>query len=80
MTDTQTQADQTTSTERGFSLLPCPRCGESGSCIQIDLHNLTGDEAVHCCECNADFGLDDVRNLIERWSAVLRWVDAAPEL
>lgn len=70
-------ANGTTAAGRGFGALPCPKCGEDGACITLDLSDL---ETCHCPECDGDFGLGDVRDLISKWSAVLKWVDAAPAL
>jgi hypothetical protein len=59
---------------RGFGYLPCPRCGEEAS-IRIDLDDL---DTFTCQECDNDFTLDTVRNLIDRWQRVLAWIDRAP--
>ena len=64
--------------KHGFGSLPCPRCGEDGGIICIDLNDLTAGEACPCRECEAFFGLDDVRHIIAKWAPVLAWIDTAP--
>jgi hypothetical protein len=54
-------------------LLPCPKCGKDEVQIQLDLDDL---RTCTCRECGEDFTLDDVRDLIEKWSRVLRAVDS----
>lgn len=58
--------------------LPCPCCGEPYANLSLNLGALDGDGAVTCQECQSEFSLAHVRDLIGRWTAVLRWVDAAP--
>jgi hypothetical protein len=65
---------------RGFPELPCPLCGQADSGVQVELTDLTGETAFHCPACEADFGPDDVRQMISKWTAVLRWIDLAPEM
>lgn len=64
---------------RGFAL-PCIKCGEVGASIQLSLNEITADDAIHCNECDADYGLDDVREALAAWSPLLAWCDMAPEL
>ena len=66
--------------KRGFGSLPCPRCGEDGGVISIDLNDLTAGEACQCRECDVYFSLDDVRDIIAKWAPILTWIDAAPIL
>jgi hypothetical protein len=77
---TATLPEETTSTTtgRGFSGLPCPLCGEPQAATQVTLNDLEGS-AFHCCECDADFGIEDVRNLIANWSRMLDWVESVPQ-
>lgn len=66
--------------KRGFgSVLRCLHCGEAG-CLAINLHTLTDDDSIRCGNCEADYGLDEVREVIEAWGKVLAWVEAAPQL
>ncbi len=63
-----------TTTERGI-LLPCPLCGEKDATLHLSL----GDgDTVKCGECDNEFSLDVVREIIQRWPAVLKWIDAMP--
>lgn len=74
MSQTATQAEPTTAdTPRGFPTLQCPFCGEN-SCVRVYLDDLKMD----CVECEREFTADEVRDIVNRWSAVLRWLDAAP--
>jgi uncharacterized protein (DUF983 family) len=56
-------------------LLPCPHCGESEATITLNLSDM---ETMTCQECDAEFTTDDVRNIIAKWTPVLKWLDAAP--
>ncbi len=72
----QTKTDAPT-VSRGFKGLPCIKCGEV-DCLAIDLHDLTGDDAIRCCQCDTAYSLADVNDLVNRWDAVLQWVSNAP--
>jgi transcription elongation factor Elf1 len=61
-------------TRKGFAL-QCPYCGAEES-IRLDADSLS---AFICCECDADFGAEDVRRLIGRWQRLLDWLDTAPD-
>jgi transcription elongation factor Elf1 len=65
---------------RGFGPLPCPRCGDNEVCISIDLDNFDEEQSLCCAQCEAKFGLGEVRQLIQKWSRVLEWLDTAPVL
>ncbi len=56
----------------GWGGLPCPRCGEAEATIVLDLADL--DRCV-CAECEAEFTVDEVRAIINRWSGVIRWIE-----
>ena len=71
-TETTPTVTQTcTEPERGFGLLPCPRCGEDTH-IRLDLDDCA---VFTCTSCEADFAADDVRNLVAVWSDVLARID-----
>lgn len=54
--------------------LRCILCGEeSGLAVKLD----DGD-TFHCAECDQDFATDDVREQIEAWQRVLKWVRQCP--
>lgn len=62
-------------TTRGFKV-PCLHCGEKET-VRVSLDNLS---AFTCVDCDAEFTADDVRAAIDDWSAVLAWIDTAPEV
>ncbi len=59
--------------------LPCPRCGEASASISLELFRLGEGEELHCHDCDADFSLDEVRELIARWTRVVAWIDTVPQ-
>jgi hypothetical protein len=59
---------------RGFGLLPCPCCGEE-NIIRVGLSDL---EHFRCVGCRCQFDRESVESFIERWQAVLAWIDTAP--
>lgn len=63
----------------GFGNLTCMYCSATDS-IQIKLDNLTGEDALHCQECDTDYSVAEVRNKIEAWLPVLKWIEQAPVL
>jgi transcription elongation factor Elf1 len=64
---------------RGFANLPCLKCGEAYS-ITLRIDALDEADALRCAECEAEYGLDDVRAALGAWSAVLAWCELAPAL
>lgn len=64
MTDTRVR--------KGF-YCPCPRCGEESTYVHLD-----DVCSVRCGECNEEITLDELRRLVDSWSAVLAWLDTAP--
>jgi hypothetical protein len=58
-----------------FYAPPCPRCGENA--VRIALYDL--NELV-CVECDSEFSLDDVRQLLNGWTRVLKWIDLATKV
>lgn len=62
-------------TRRGFGQLPCPCCG-ADSAVRVTLDEL---DVFACGECDEEFSPEDVRRFIGRWTAVLAWIDTAPE-
>lgn len=62
---------------RGFPGLPCLYCDESG-CIDLDLSDVTGGEAIRCSVCGAKYSVADVLETINAWLPVLKWIEAAP--
>jgi len=65
---------QDATTARGTAL-PCPRCGEPSAIIDVRLADLS---VLTCQECGEEFGTEEVRQLIDRWSRVLAWLDTFP--
>jgi len=76
-TATQSATPAPAPTPKGCTL-PCPRCGEAGASITLDLDNLHGVEALSCRECDASFGVDEIRDIIARWTPILAWMDSFP--
>jgi hypothetical protein len=61
---------------RGFKGVACIRCGSrDGVTVRLD-----DTSKFSCGECSEDFTADDVLNAIEKWQAVLAWVEMAPTL
>jgi hypothetical protein len=56
-------------------LLPCPLCGEQQASVSLYLDDM---DTCYCRDCENEFSLDTVRELIARWQRVLSWVDACP--
>ena len=52
----------------------CPRCLCS-SAITLDV---TDGDSLHCPECDEDYTLTDVVELVESWGKVLPWLMAHP--
>jgi len=47
----------------------------------LKLHDLDGDEALTCEECDTSVPLERIRAILAGgWGAVLKWIDAAPVL
>ena len=60
-------------------VLPCPMCGDVKARIALRLARLGDGDEIRCEECDAEFGLAEIRDLIEKWSKVIAWVDAIPQ-
>ena len=62
--------------------MPCPVCGERQATFTLSLNALDGEEALQCCECEANFSLLEMRERVAemaaRWTPALDWIDAAP--
>lgn len=65
-----------TTTIRTGILLPCPRCGEEDATVLL---NLAEPDSCHCSECDEDFSLSDIENLVARWRKVIDWIDTMPK-
>lgn len=65
---------------RGFSALPCPRCGEMEARISLSLEDVSADNALKCWSCEEEFSLDLIRGILARWGKVVVWIDSAPAL
>lgn len=63
-------------------LLPCPRCGDGEANVAIALGSLeeADENLFRCMSCEEDFGVSEIRTLIRKWSAVLAWLDAVPQM
>lgn len=59
--------------------MPCPMCGNESAGISVNLW-LTelGDDAFTCHDCGESFTVERVRFFMERWSALLNWLDKVP--
>jgi hypothetical protein len=75
MTTTQTSANGAAAKAAKGLLLPCPLCGEQGASISLYLDDM---DTCHCRDCDNEFSLDTVRDLLAKWSRVLAWADSAP--
>jgi len=58
--------------------LPCPRCGEAEAGILVRLNRLEDEDAFGCTECNTDFDVAFVKQIVAEWGPVLGWLDNAP--
>jgi len=66
-----------TAAPKGFGYLRCPKCNEEAQ-ITIDLDDL---HTLTCRECEDEFNLADVRDLVAqaaRWQKVLDFIALAP--
>jgi hypothetical protein len=62
---------------RGFRGIHCPLCGSAEDTQSIDLDDL---HTLHCAGCGEDYTVDNIRQLMTAWQAVLAWIDAAPSV
>ena len=62
--------------KRSWNVL-CPSCGEVGG-IRLDPNDLGDDGTFNCTECDGEFTIGHMRNLLEAWPRVLAWLDLAP--
>lgn len=61
--------------------LPCPMCGTAEAGIQINLDYLEDDDAqFHCRDCDAEFGRNAIESIVKKWTKILAWMDAAPDV
>jgi transcription elongation factor Elf1 len=60
---------------RGFSGLPCPKCGQNSQSIRVDLDDTS---TFTCTSCDESFPADEVEEMIAKWQAVIAWVRLAP--
>lgn len=73
----QTPALPATPAPEGFTM-PCIRCGDMTAGVALNLAALDGEDAVRCHECDGEFSLAEVRDVIGRWSKLLVWIDSVP--
>ncbi|TMJ00892.1 MAG: hypothetical protein E6G97_18330 [Alphaproteobacteria bacterium] len=59
-------------------VLRCPCCNEEKASFALFLGNLGDGEEMQCQECDHTVNLDDVRDLIDRWSVFLAWLALLP--
>jgi uncharacterized protein (DUF983 family) len=57
--------------KRGFPGLRCPHCGQENT-VRVYLEDVT---VFQCNACDAEWGADELRELIALWTRVLAWVD-----
>jgi hypothetical protein len=74
-TPTATTAPATTPTPKPWGTLPCPLCGVAEAAISIRFDDM---DTCSCAECSGDFSLEVVRDLIARWTPLLRWLSTSP--
>jgi hypothetical protein len=55
--------------------LPCLRCGDPAAAINLELASAS---RFWCAECQSAFSVADVREVIEKWTAVLAWLARMP--
>jgi transposase-like protein len=72
VTETTEAAPEDNSSPRGV-LLPCPCCGEEEVEIALNLSDL---HTFTCTSCATEFSAAYVRDVIAKWSKVLRGLDA----
>jgi uncharacterized protein (DUF983 family) len=63
---------QTATVRKGF-YCPCPRCGKET--VFVELSDVS---SVRCWDCNEELTLEELRRLVNGWSAVLAWLATAP--
>lgn len=63
-----------TTTSKGIQL-PCPRCGEKDA--NVALYMAEGD-LFQCQECEEEFSVEDIRQILAFWGPVVKWLDAMP--
>jgi transcription elongation factor Elf1 len=60
---------------RGFAL-NCLMCGHADS-VTVNLGDVLN---FTCAECEADYGIDYVRQALSAWDAALAWLLTAPAI
>lgn len=61
--------------------LPCPMCGDVDAAIQIQLWCLDAEgEQFRCNGCETEFGREQIEAIIKRWTKILTWLDAVPDM
>jgi hypothetical protein len=60
--------------QKGFGRLPCPRCVDARSIVSLYLDDL---ETFRCLHCEAEFSIDDIQAIMDRWRPVLAWIESA---
>lgn len=60
--------------------MPCPRCGEGAASIALNLWTLSDQdgENLACQDCGSSFSLNEVRDLVNRWSVLIGWIGQIP--
>lgn len=53
----------------------CPACMDSDATVTVDLR--TGQNFV-CSDCNAEFTLENIQDVIQSWSKILPWLNSHP--
>lgn len=61
--------------------MPCPKCGNEEAGIQVCLWALDDHDAqFKCVECEDEFGVNQIREFVRKWSKLLAWIDNAPDM
>jgi hypothetical protein len=61
--------------------MPCPKCGNEEAGIAVLLHCLDDNDCqFRCGECEEEFGSNQIREFVRKWSKLLAWIDNAPDM
>lgn len=52
----------------------CLKCGEEGT----SLLNLSDGDTITCSECDAEFTVVDIKDIVGTWAKLLPWIESHP--